>query len=82
MWGGLHGKELYALYASVYTIRVMKSRRLKWEGYVARMGESRGANRDLVGKPDGNRSFERPRRRREDNITVDLRDVGCGHGLD
>jgi hypothetical protein len=59
-------------------IRVMKSRRLRWAGHVARTGERRGAYRDLVGKPEGRRPLERPRCRWEDNIKMDLREVGWG----
>jgi hypothetical protein len=76
-WRRVHNKELYALYSSLNIIRVMKSRRLRWAGHVARMGERRSAYRALVGKPVGRR-LERPRRRWEDNIKMDLREVGCG----
>jgi hypothetical protein len=79
-WRRLHKKELYALYSSLNIIRVMKSRRLRWAGHVARMGERRGAYRALVGKPEGRRPLKRPRRRWEDNIKMDLREVGCGGG--
>jgi hypothetical protein len=68
--------ELYALYSSPNIIRVMKSRRLRWAGHVARIGERRGAYRALVGKHEGRRPLGRPRRRWEDNIKMDLRDVG------
>jgi hypothetical protein len=54
------------------------SRRLRWAGHVARMGERRGAYRALVGKPEGRRPLGKPRRRWEDNIKMDLRKVGCG----
>jgi hypothetical protein len=80
-WRRLHNKELYALYSSPNMIPVIKSRRLRWAGYVARMGEMRGAYRALVGKPEGRRPLERPRRRWEDNIKMDLRDFGWG-GID
>jgi hypothetical protein len=80
---GLHNKELYALYSSPNIIQMIKSRRLKWAEHVARMGERRGAYRALVGKPEGRRPLERPRRRWDDNIKMDLREVGWGgHGLD
>jgi hypothetical protein len=81
-WRRLHNKELYALYSSPNIIRVIKSRRLRWARHVARMGERRGAYRDLVGKPEGRRPLGTPRRRWEDNIKMDLREVGCGGGLD
>jgi hypothetical protein len=74
----MHKKELYSLYSSPNIIREIKSRRLRWAGHVARMGESRDAYRALVGKPEGRRPLERPRRRCEDNIKMDLRDVGWG----
>jgi hypothetical protein len=74
----LHNKELYALYSSPNIIRVMKSRRLRWAGHVACMEEGRGAYRALVGKPEGRRPLGRPRRRWEDNIKMDLREVGWG----
>jgi hypothetical protein len=77
-WRRLHNKELYALYSSPNIIGVMKSRRLRWAGHVARMGERRGAYRALVGKPEVRRPLGRPRRRWEDNIKMDLRKVGCG----
>jgi hypothetical protein len=75
-------KELYALYSSPNIIRVMKSRRLRWAGHAARMGVRRGVYRALVGKPEGRRPLGRPRRRWEDNIKMDLQEVGWGHGLD
>jgi hypothetical protein len=77
-WRRLHNKELYALYSSLNIIRVIKSRRLRWAGHVARMGERRGAYRVLVGKPEGRRPLETPRSRWEDNIKMDLREVGWG----
>jgi hypothetical protein len=80
-WRRLHNKELYALYSSPNIIRVIKPRRLRWAGHVARMGERRGAYRVLVGKPEGRRPLGRPRRRLEDNIKMDLREVGWG-GMD
>jgi hypothetical protein len=69
-WRRLHNEELYALYSSLNIIRVMKSRRLRWAGHVARMGERRGAYRALVGKPEGRRPLGRPRRKWEDNIKM------------
>jgi len=57
---------------------VIKSRRMRWAGHVARMGERRGVNRVLVWKPEGKRQLERPKRRLEDNIQTDFQEVGCG----
>ena len=74
--GKLHNAELYALYSSPNIIRNIKSRRLRWAGHVARMEQYRNAYRVLVGKPEGKRPLGRPRRRLEDNIKMDLRDVG------
>jgi hypothetical protein len=79
-WRRLHNKELCALYSSSNIIWVIKSRKLRWTGHVARMGERRGAYRALVGKPEGRRSLRRPRRKWEDNIKMDLLEVGWGHG--
>ena len=59
-------------------VRVIKSRRMRWTGHVARMGEERGVCRVLVGKPEGKRPLGRPRRRWVDNIRMDLQEVGCG----
>jgi hypothetical protein len=80
-WRRLHNKELYALYSSLIIIRVIKSRRLRWAGHVARMGERRGAYRALLGKPEGRRPLGRPRRRWENSIKMDLREVEWG-GMD
>ena len=62
-------------------VTVIKSRRMRWTGHVARMGERRGVYRVLVGLPEGRRSLGRPRRRWEDNIKTDLQELGCG-GMD
>jgi len=67
-WRKLRNEELNDLYSSPSIVRVIKSRRMKWAGHVARMGERRGVYRVLVGKPDGKRPLGRPRRRRENNI--------------
>ncbi|KAJ4438940.1 hypothetical protein ANN_14894 [Periplaneta americana] len=75
-WRKLHNTELHALYSSRDIIRNIKSRRLRWAGHVARMGESRNAYRVLVERPEGKRPLGRPRRRWEDNIKMDLREVG------
>jgi hypothetical protein len=61
-------------------VRVLKSRRMRWAGHVARMGEDRGVHRVLVGKPEGKRPLGRPRSRWEDNIKMDLQEVGGGRG--
>jgi hypothetical protein len=63
-------------YFSPSIIRMIKSRRMRWEGHVARMGEKRNAYRILVGKPEGKRPLGRPRRRWVDNIKIDLREIG------
>jgi hypothetical protein len=81
-WRRLHKKELYALYSSPNIIRVIKSRRLRWSGRVARMGETRDAYRALVGKPEVRRPRGRPGRRWEDTIKMDLLEVGWGGGMD
>jgi hypothetical protein len=57
-------------------VRVIKARRMRWAGHVARMGEVRDAYNILVGRPEGRRPLERPRRRWEDNIKMDLREIG------
>ncbi|KAJ4432287.1 hypothetical protein ANN_20905 [Periplaneta americana] len=75
-WRKLHNTELHALYTSPDIIRTIKSRRLRWAGHVARMGESRNAYRVLVGRPEGKRALGRPRRNWEDNIKMGLREVG------
>jgi len=77
-WRKLHNEELNNLYFSPNIVRVIKSRRMRWEGHVARMGEGRGVYRVLVGKPERRRPLGRPRHRWEDNIRMDLREVGCG----
>jgi hypothetical protein len=70
--------ELHDLYSSPNIVRVIKSRRIRWAGHVARMGDERGVYRVLVGKPEGERPPGIPRRRWEDNIKMDLQVVGCG----
>jgi len=60
-------------------VRVIKSRKVRWAGHVARMGEVRGVYMVLVGKPEGRRPLGRPRRRWVDNIRMDLQEVGCGY---
>ena len=66
------------LNSSSNIVRVIKSRRMKWAGQIARMGERRGVYRVLVGKREGKRPLWRPRRRWEDNVKIDLQEVGCG----
>ena len=75
----LHNEELNDLYSSSNIVRVIKSRRMRWAGHVARIGEERGAYRVLVGKPEEKRPLGRRRRRWVDNIRMDLQEVGCGY---
>jgi hypothetical protein len=75
-WKKLHNDELHDLYSSPNIFRVIKSRRMRWAGDVAHMGEGRGVYRVLVGRPEGKRPLGRPRRRWEDNIKMDLRETG------
>jgi hypothetical protein len=78
----LHGFYKINCISSMFTyiVRVVKSRRMRWSGHVARMGEGRGVDRVLVGKPEGKRPLGRPRRRWEDNIKMDLQEVGGSWG--
>ena len=78
-WRRLHNEELNDLNPLPYIVRVIKSRRMRWAGHVARMGEERVVCRVLVGKPEGRRPLGRPRRRWVDNIRMDLQEVGCGY---
>jgi hypothetical protein len=80
-WIKLHNEELHDLYSSPNIVRVIKSRRMIWAGHIARMGEGRGVYSVLVGKPEGNISLGKSRCRWEDNIKMDLQEVGCG-GMD
>ena len=73
-------EELNDLYTLPNIVQVVKSRRMKWTGNVERMGEDRGVHRVLVGTPEGKKPLGRPRRRREDNIKMDLQEVGRGRG--
>jgi len=72
----LHNEELSDLYSLPNIVRVVKLRRMRWAGHVARMGEGRGVHRILVGKPEGRRPVGSPRCRWEDNIKRDLQEVG------
>src|SRR5215471_8523802 len=82
MYGSLklHNEEPKDLYSSPSIFQVVKSRRMRGEGHVARMGEERGVHRVLVEKPEGKRPLGRPRRRWEDNIKMDLQQAGGGRG--
>jgi len=76
-------KSRMILYSLPNIVRVVKSRRMRWARHVPRMGEDRGVHRVLVGRPEGKRPLGRPRCRWEDNIKMDLQEVGGGSwGLD
>jgi hypothetical protein len=77
-WKKLHNEELHNLYSSPSIIRIIKSRRMRWAGHVARMGLKRNVYRLLVGNPEGKRPLGRPRRRWIGNIKMDLLDIGLG----
>jgi hypothetical protein len=77
-WRKLHNRELQNLYSSPDIIRQIKSRRMRWAGHVARVGEGRTLYRVLVGKPEGRRPLGRPRRRWEDGIRMDLQEISWG----
>ena len=83
-WRKLHNEELNDLYCSPNIVRVIKSIRMRWAGHVARMEEGRVVHKVLVGKPERKRPLGRPRRRWEDNIKVDLEEVGrdCGDWME
>ena len=80
-WRKLHNEELNDLCTSLNIVCVINSRRMRWAGHVARMGERRGVYRVFVGKPDGKKPLGRPKHRWEDNIKTDLQEVGYG-GMD
>ena len=77
-WRKLHNEELNDVYSSPNIVRVIKSRRMRWAGHVAHMGERRGVYRVLVGKSEGKRPLRKSRRRWEDNNRMDLQEVVCG----
>jgi hypothetical protein len=77
-WRKLHNEELHGLYSSTIIVKVIKARRLRWAGHMARMGVVRGAYNILVGRPEERRPLGRPRRRWKDNIKMDLRETGFG----
>jgi hypothetical protein len=80
-WRKFHNEELHNLYSSPDIIRQVKPRRMRWVGHVERMGEERKVYKVLVGKTEGKRPFGRPRRRWEDGVRMDLREIGLG-GVD
>ena len=75
----MDNEVLNDMYCSLDIVRVIKSRKMRWAGHVARMDEEREVYRVLVGKPEGKRTLGRPRRRWVDNIRMDLQEVGCGY---
>jgi hypothetical protein len=77
-WRKLHSEELHNLYSSPNIIRQIKSRRIRWAGHVARMGEERKVYKVLVGKPEGMRPLERPRHGSENGIRMDIRETVLG----
>jgi hypothetical protein len=77
-WRKLHSGELHNLYLSPDIIGKIKSRRIRWAGHVARIGEGRKLHKVLVGKPEGKSTLERPRHRWEDGLKMDLRETGWG----
>jgi len=79
-WRKLHNEELSDLYSLPNIVRVVKSRRMRWAGHVARMREGRWVYRILVGKPEGKRPLGIPSRRWDDNFKMDLQEVGGGCG--
>ena len=79
-WGMFHNEELHILYRSPIILRVIKCRRFRWAGYVARMDESWSAFKILTGKPTEKRPLGRPRRRWEDNIRMDLEEIYINAG--
>jgi len=77
-WRRPHNEKLHNLYASPNIIKNIKTRRMRWAGHVTHMGELRNAHKIFVGKLEGRRPYGRPRCRWEDNIRMDVREIGCG----
>jgi hypothetical protein len=77
----MHNEELHNLYCSLNIIRMIKLRKIRWAGHITRMGARSNAFRILVGKPEGKRPLGRSRRRWEDNIKMDIREIGWA-GMD
>jgi hypothetical protein len=77
-WRKPHNEELHGLYSSPSIVRLIKATRMRWAGHMARMGEVTGAYNILVGRPEGRTPLGRPRRKWEDNIKMDIREIGFG----
>jgi hypothetical protein len=75
-WRKLHNDEIHNLYSSPNIVRVVKSKRMMWAGHVARMGDGGGVYGVLIGRPEGERPLRRRRHKWEDNIKMDLRELG------
>jgi hypothetical protein len=75
-WRKLRNDELHSLYSSHNIVRMIKSRRMRWAGHVASLGERRSVYRVLFGRPEGKRPLGRPRRRWKYNIKIDVREIG------
>ena len=78
-WRRVRNEELNDMYSAPNIVRMIRSRRMRWAGHVALMGEERGVYSVLVGKPEGRRPLGRPRRRWVDNIRMDRQGMGCGY---
>jgi hypothetical protein len=79
-WRKMHNDELHGLYSSLNIVRVIKSRRMGWAGHVECMEEGRGVYKVFIRRPKGKRLLERPRNRWEDNIKMNLREIGIDGG--